>query len=91
MLKFLKNPPILILLLIYLFTIILVIFNTLIVTNYLIVSRYATYIIHALGFIFLTYSVISFFISFKEIKNFFIKLLSKNKITKRLIKEYDLV
>lgn len=89
MLKFLKNPPVLILLLIYLFTIILVIFNILIVTNYLIVSRFLSYIIYALGFIFLTYSIASFCLSFKEIKDFFIKILSKNKITNRLIKEYD--
>lgn len=88
MLDKIKKPPIWLVLIIFLLTIVIDLLAILVSTR-LEINDILGYVIYALAAIFLAYTTILIVYNAKRIKTFFLNLLNKNSITRRMVKEYD--
>ena len=88
MLDKIKKPPIWLVFIIFLLTIVIDLLAILVSTR-LEVNDILGYVIYALAAIFLAYTTILIVYNAKRIKTFFLNLLNKNSITRRMVKEYD--
>lgn len=89
MLDKIKKPPIWLILIIFILTIIMDLLAILVVSSRFKINDILGYVVYALAAVFLAYTIVLIVYNAKRIKAFFLNLLNKNSITRRMVKEYD--